>query len=494
MSFTLSKSSYSNAVQCPMILWMHKYMPQEFDSSVLNEAVFNTGNEVGDLAMGIFGDYTEVPYGDPGEMIQLTQELIQAETPVICEASFSFKGLFCSVDILKNFGHNIVELYEVKSSTSVSPIYVDDISYQVYVLRKLGYDVRRACLIHLNKNYVRFGELNLRELFTMVDLTSQVNDNAASVESTIEFLRGYMRKRREPQETIGTHCFSPYHCGFFPHCANDLPHPNVFDLKRTQLNTRMKLYESGFVSFEDLYHSGKLSDQAATQVRYELEELPDHINIPKLKEFLTTISYPLYYLDFETFQPAIPRYDASSPYDQIPFQYSLHYQKEKHGKLYHKEYLAYPYEDPRRNLAEQLCKDIPENVTVLAYNMAFEKGRIRELAALYPEYAEHLLNIHDNMKDLMIPFQQRHYYTRAMHGSYSIKYVLPALYPDDPELDYHSLEGVHNGAEASSTFLQMLSMDHDTLEEYRGYLLSYCKLDTFAMVKVLDRLYEVTEQ
>ena len=125
--------------------------------------------------------------------------------------------------------------------------------------------------------------------------------------------------------------------------------------------------------------------------------------------------------------------------------------------------------------------------------MAFEKTRIKKLASLYPDLSEHLMAIHDNMKDLMIPFQKRWYYTKAMQGSFSIKYVLPALFPGDPELDYHNLEGVHNGAEASNTFKLMAKMDPKTLEEYRHYLLKYCELDTYAMVKVLQKLYSVIE-
>ena len=493
MPFALSKSRYCNAVQCPKMLWLKTYMPEEFDDSCMNEAVLQTGNEVGDLAMGIFGEYTEVPFGDLKEMMRITEELILQKTPVICEASFSFDGLFCSVDILRNLGRNRVELYEVKSSTSLHEIYLEDVSYQAMVLTKLGYHVTRACLIHLNKEYVRLGDLDLNELFTTEDLTDIARSRQGIVEEKIAFLKAYMRKRKEPDQPIGVHCFTPYACGFFSHCTKELPKPNVFDLRNTQLNTRIRYYEQGLISFADLQSCGNLKKNPAMQVKYELEDLPDLIQKPAIQQFLDTITYPLYYLDFETFQPAIPLYDYCSPYDQIPFQYSLHYQKKKNGKLYHREYLAKPHEDPRRGLAEQLCRDIPEDVCVLAYNMAFEKARIKEMAGLFPDLAPHLMSIFNNMKDLMIPFQQRAWYNRAMQGSYSIKYVLPALYPDDPELDYHSLEGVHNGHEASDAFKQMHSMDADTLQEYRRYLLKYCELDTYAMVKLLNRLYEAVQ-
>lgn len=491
MTFTLSKSRYCYAIQCPKMLWMKQNMPEVFDESVQNEAVLQTGNEVGDLAMGIFGDYVEVPYGDLGEMIRVTEELIRKKTTVICEASFSYDGLFCSVDILKNLGRKQVELYEVKSSTAIRDIYIDDVSYQVYVLTKLGYQVKRACLVHLNREYVRLGDLDLNELFTIEDLSDLAHENLGNVEANIDYYRQYMRKRKEPNEKLGAQCFSPYDCGFWSYCSRALPKPNVFDLKRTQLNTKTKLYDQGLISYEDLQESGALNKQAAMQVKYELEDIPDLIDTEAIRKYLQGITYPLYFLDFESFQPAVPLYDYSSPYDQIPFQYSLHYLKRKNGKLYHKEHLAYPYEDPRRGLAEQLCKDIPDDVCVLAYSMTFEKTRIKELSNLFPDLSHHLMCIHDNMKDLIVPFKQNWYYNKAMQGSYSIKYVLPALFPDDPELDYQNLEGVHNGREASDTFKLMSSMDQKTLEEYRRHLLKYCELDTYAMVKVLERLYQV---
>lgn len=154
---------------------------------------------------------------------------------------------------------------------------------------------------------------------------------------------------------------------------------------------------------------------------------------------MKSLTYPLYFLDFETFQQAIPKWDGVSPYMQIPFQYSLHVQHKKSGPLDHFEYLGEAGKDPRRKLAEQLCREIPLNVCSLAYNMGFEKGVIKRLAEIYPDLSDHLMNIHDNMHDLMVPFQQ-HYYSKELQGSYSIKYVLPAVCPGDPELDYHNLE------------------------------------------------------
>ena len=140
---------------------------------------------------------------------------------------------------------------------------------------------------------------------------------------------------------------------------------------------------------------------------------------------------------------------------------------------------------------ETFQQAIPENVCSAAYNVSFEKTVIRHLAESFPDLAGHLMNIHENMHDLMIPFQKQYYYSAAMQGSYSIKYVLPALWPGDPELDYHNLDGVHNGAEASASFADMANHTPEEVEEMRKNLLKYCRLDTYAMVKVLRMLKDV---
>ena len=238
----------------------------------------------------------------------------------------------------------------------------------------------------------------------------------------------------------------------------------------------------------------------------------EFINPEGIRKFLDRLSYPLYFLDFETMQDAVPRYDGAKVYAQITFQYSLHIKeipdtvveltdngrrmKIRKGKTpIHREFLA-PSDgsDPRRALAEQLCRDIPMDVCTLAYNKMFECGRIRELAALYPDLAPHLLNIADNIKDLIDPFRAGDYYVPAMGGSFSIKSVLPALFPGDPELDYHNLdERCQNGGDAMTIFPRIKDMEPEEAKASREALLRYCELDTWAMVKVWEKLKEATK-
>ena len=491
MKYNISKSRYCSAVQCPKILWLRENVPDAFDSSVMNQTVLNTGLDVGDLAMGLFGDYVEVPFGDLGDMIAKTKQLIDAQTPIIAEASFSTDGLFCSVDILKVFSGNTVELYEVKSSTAVHDIYYHDVAFQCYVLNRLGYTVRSCNIVHINNQYERHGDIDINEFFAVEDITTSAMLLQRDVEANIDHIREYMKQTEEPTDDIGEHCFSPYTCGFFAYCSRRLPTPNIFDVVGARVSRKFKCYRQGIVSFEDLHTCNLLSSAQQKQIEHELFDYPPYIDRKSVRDFMKTISYPLYFLDFESFQPAIPLYDNSRPYEQIVFQYSLHYIEHEGGELKHKEFLAYPGEDPRRKLAEQLCADIPLDVCTTAYNMGFEKGRIRGLAEIYPDLSVHLMNIHDNIVDLMVPFQKKWYYCKAMQGSYSIKYVLPALFPNDPTLDYHHLEGVHNGSEASDAFARMANMTEEEIETTRKHLLKYCGLDTFAMVKIWEKLKEV---
>lgn len=482
------------------MLWLREHMPEAFDNSVMNQQILNAGNEVGDLAMGIFGEYTEVPFSENlSDMIPATQKLIADGVQNICEASFSYDGCFCSVDILRNLGSNNVELYEVKSSTKSKEIYEHDISYQCWVLSKLGYKVQKDCLVHINNQYVRHGELELDKLFAIEDLTAIASAKCAEVEENIKQFREYLKAEAEPVRKVGLQCSTPYDCGFWKHCAVEMPKdgsPTVWDIANLKTETKQAHYDNGLITFEQLYNAGVLKEDQLQQVEVELKDLPPQINKAEIKKFLATLSYPLYFLDFETINPAVPHFDSSKPYQQIVFQYSLHYLEKEGAELKHKECLAYPGSDPRHQIAEQLCKDIPLNVCTTAYNMKFEKGVICGLAELYPNLHDHLMNIHDNIKDIMLPFQNRWYYTKEMQGSYSIKYVLPALFPDDPGLDYHNLEGVHNGGEASSAFLEMQKMEQANqagqaeIEEKRTQLLRYCGLDTLAMVKVLEKLRE----
>lgn len=490
----LSKSKYTSAVQCPKMLWLSKNKSEEFDDSELNTAVLAAGSEIGDLAMGLFGEYVEVPFDkeNPGNMITETKRLLESGVKNICEASFSYNGLFCSVDILRNLGDNKVAIYEVKSSTKINDVYYDDVAYQNFVLRNLGIDVEGVFIVVVDNTYVRHGDIELDKLFKIVDVKEEADSRYDDVASRIAELEPIMGSDSEPSIGIGLHCHKPYDCGFFKYCTRALPKPNVFDLNsKVSYKKKIDYYRQGIVSYEDLLSDPQLSEQAKQEIRHESGNIPADVNVSVIKRFLDSLWYPLYFLDFESVASGVPLFDNSKPYQQICFQYSLHYYEEEGGELKHKEFLAYPGKDPRRELCERLCKDIPEGACTIIYNKSFEPARMEEMAALFPDLADRLYEIKSGMRDLAEPFSERAYFCKGMKGRHTIKNVLPAVFPDDPELDYHNLERVHNGGEATQMYLDMMKMDPEELEENRAHLLKYCCLDTYATVKLLDKLKEV---
>ncbi len=490
---SLSKSKFCKAKQCNKILWLDKNKPEEA-IPIGNEAILENGTKVGELARNYFGEYSNIEFNnDLKKMIYDTKLQLKNVPNIITEASFEFDNNFCSIDILKNDIDGI-EIYEVKSSTSIHAIYLDDVSYQYYVLHNLGFNIKSVHIMYINNEYVRNGDLELEKLFNIEDVTeiaiSKQNEIKEKIKEINEYMQKYDNVEKEPKKSINMNCFNPYDCAYWNYCTKDLPENNIFKIRLMHKDKKVKLYNEGKITFENLIYED-INEKYLEQIDFELNKKETKIEKEKIREFLNTLSYPLYFLDFETFQQVIPEYDGVSPYMQIPFQYSLHYIEKENGELKHKDFLAEAGIDPRRKLAERLVADIPKNVCVTAYNMSFEKSVIKKLAETYPDLSEHLLNIRENIKDLMIPFKERHYYCRAMQGSYSIKYVLPALFPYNPELDYHKLPVVHNGGEASFAYSDLVNHTKEEQERIRKGLLLYCGLDTLAMVKVWEKLKEV---
>ena len=487
----LSKSLYVRGLQCVKSLWLKKYKADVLTKpDKQHQAIFEIGNKVGDLACELFPNGKDIPYENTSfeDKIILTQDYINEGINNIYEATFEYDGILVMVDIL-NIENKRVIINEVKSSTSVSEVYIHDASIQYYVLNALGYDVKEVNIIHINNKYVKDGKLDLRKLFSIADVSAEVKKLQENIPIVLKNFEKYLKdKKNEPIIDIGAHCNNPYDCDAKDYCWKHIPDYSIFNISRLKTGKKFELYNQKIINFTALKDISSFSSSQQIQIESEISQ-KEIINKNAIKDFLNTLTYPIYHLDFETFYQAIPEFDGVSAFQQIPFQYSLHIQDED-GSLEHKEFLATDGIDPRYELAKRLVEDIPNNVTVLAYNMGFEKGVIRKLANLYEEFTYDLMSIHDNFKDLMIPFQKGNYYTPKMKGSYSIKYVLPALVPQ-MEKAYKDLNLIHNGGEAMQAYANLSNIkDLNEKEEYRKALLEYCKLDTLAMVKILNRLEE----
>jgi hypothetical protein len=204
----------------------------------------------------------------------------------------------------------------------------------------------------------------------------------------------------------------------------------------------------------------------------------------ELGKELGALKYPLYFVDFESVNPAIPRYQGMRPYDQLPFQWSVHVQRQPGAEPQHYEFLATDSGDPRRGFISSLCSALGESGSVFVY-AAFESQRLSELAAWFPEFAERIKNIQHRLFDLL-PAVRNHVYHPAFAGSYSLKAVLPALVP---EMTYEGM-AVANGQDAGLAWESLLRENLDAAERdtTRKALLDYCGQDTLALVRLLEKL------
>lgn len=501
----LSKSLYTRGLQCPKSLWLKKYKKDLLTPPTEQAlSIFKTGDKVGALACGLFLDGRKVPFNrdDFEGMIALTRKYIAEGVKDIYEATFEFDGVLVMVDIFHINEDGSVELYEVKSSTWNSKKktkeiqkYIEDASIQHYVVNGCGFEINKTSIILLNTDYTRGSKLDIEKLFSKVDVTENVLALQEDIPTHLHaFAKVLANKTSEPDVDIGWHCKHPYECDAFNYCWREqkgIPEYSVFDIFSLNKKSKaLELYKQDILKVEDIPDDFELTDnqRSAVDAWKNQTKIVDRDGI---KEFLSTLTYPIYHFDFETFQAAIPEFEGTKAFQQLPFQYSLHIEYEN-GDVEHKEFLAKEGDDPRGALVERLVEDIPMNVTVLAYHSNFEADRLKELADAFPKYAEHLLAIVENLIDLEVPFKNKSYYVPDMRGKSSIKVVLPALVPE-MEKAYKELELVQNGGDAMNVFPLLADMKQEEKDRYRCALLKYCELDTLAMVKVLEELKEVVK-
>lgn len=488
----LSKSQFIRGLQCHKSLWLYRNRYElRTEPDDFQQAIFNTGTNVGILAQQLFAGGHEIVYAPDkiDENVKKTKELIESGTETIYEASFIYDNVLVLVDILHK-GTDGWEIYEVKSSTGVikknqlKTQYKHDVSVQYYVLKGNGMDISKVCMIHLNNKYVFRDELDIKQLFTIENVTDAVIEHQSFVKDQLS-LQWDMLDSDEPQIDIGLYCSNPYLCDFKEYCWQHIPKYSVFSISGLYKTKMFELYNQGIIKFEDIPEDNPLNKNQQLQVDTELYGT-EVINKTGIEEFLSQLNEPIGFLDFETFMPAVPSFNKQRPYQVIPFQYSLHILE--NDNLKHYEYLGEPGEDPRIELIDKMIAETKKCKTILAYNKTYEIERIKELAKDFPDRAEELNGIIDRIIDLMKPFKNKDYYTKEMKGGYSIKVVLPALIP---ELSYDDLD-IGGGGMAMDAYAKLQSMtDTKEIEKIKNDLLKYCGLDTFAMVKILEKLQSV---
>lgn len=486
-SHLLSKSSFIKGLQCEKHLYLYKYHYDKMDElSEMQKSIFKRGTNVGKLAQRLFPGGEVAAYGDPPnyeKALKKTKDLIENGAKIIYEAAFMFNEVLSIADIVvREKDHR--KIYEVKSSTSISETYINDAALQYYVISNLGIKVSDFSIIYINNQYVRKGELILGELFKIESVLELILPMQESVKENVKRFKKVLLKKHIPDIDIGEHCYNPYLCGFYNYCRKHIPEDSIFDFSGMHLTKKYELYRNGIISFEDILEDYPLNKNNKLQLEvYNSGET--FIDKEGIENFLSDLNYPIYFMDFETFQPAVPLFDNSKPYQQIPFQYSIHLKEKKDGELKHFEFLAEPGEDPRVEFIENLLKTTDVRGDVMVYNKTFEVTRLKEIARDFPDYSTDIEKLIARIKDLMVPFQKKYYYAPEMKGSYSIKAVLPSLVP---ELSYDNLE-INEGGLASIAY-ESLQTETDLMfiAEMKQQLLEYCKLDTLAMVRILEKL------
>lgn len=473
--------------QCPKRLWLHKNRPDlKPEISAGQEMIFARGTNVGKFARQLFPggkDASPINSFHYRESVQQTFDWIEAAEPVFYEAAFQYGGVMAALDILVQKDGKWYA-YEVKSSTEVKDQYIMDAALQYFVMTGAGLEIDDIYIVHINTTYARAGELDLNQLFSIVSVKEMVLKLQDIILSQNEEYKQVLELTEEPVKDIGPHCDEPYECEFKGHCWKHIPELSVFNLTRLWSTKKFDLYYKGIIEFRQLPGDFVLSNAQELQVRAQKDNYT-HIDISQIKQWLQQLEYPIYFMDFETFMPAVPLYDNSHPYQQIPFQFSIHIKESPESELQHYFYLGEPEHDPRSEFIMQLIQIIGGKGTVLAYNKGFEASRLKELQTDFPEFAVKIDLILDRLVDLMEPFQNKWYYTPEMNGSYSIKYVLPALIP---ELSYKNME-IGNGGVAMAAFEGLINMPDTAAKiKIRNALLEYCKLDTLAMVRILGKL------
>ncbi|MCB0771610.1 MAG: DUF2779 domain-containing protein [Flavobacteriales bacterium] len=474
--------------QCPKSLWLYKHRPELRPAvSVAQQAIFDTGTAVGLLAQQRFPggvDCTPEHHYDYGPALAATQQALADGAAVIYEAAFQHDGVLAALDILLREPDGWVAI-EVKSSTRAKEQFVADAALQYHVITASGLPLKAMQVMVIDTSYVRQGPLDAQRLFKLEDVTEAVLRLQAAVVERIAALKSVVAAAVVPAVGIGPHCDSPYTCEFKAHCWAHVPaQGSVLELTNAR-GKDWELYERGIMRMADIPADEPLLSSQQRQVNgwRTGEGLLDH---EALGSWLAGLRYPLHHFDFETIMPALPLYDGTHPYQQLPFQYSLHIQSTRGAEPVHREHLGDGRSDPREALVQQLLQDIGPEGDILAYNAAFERSCLKGLARALPQHAPALLALVERIKDLEHPFKRGWHYVPAMNGRSSIKAVLPALVP---EMNYADLE-VQEGMTASRHFESLLSGSYTgDVEQLRRDLLAYCRMDTLAMVKVLERLW-----
>lgn len=474
----LSKTTYLAGLQCAKRLWLEMHRPNlAAPPSETDRFRMARGSEVDRLVRQHFDGRLIFDHHDEQEMIRATWQAIEAGERVLFQGTFAADGVLVKTDMLvyQDMPPGW-QLIEVKATTSYKKDeHLQDVAIQYYVLRQAGLNVIRAGLMHLNKacTYPL-----LDNLFTVEDITADVETHLPDVELALAEMKALVAQATEPAVEIGRHCDHPHTCPFRGECWRHVDRPTIWNIPRLNAGKAEQLRQLGILFLADVPADFPLTPAQRMTLEIITQER-ERIDAAAIRQKLAQLEYPLYFLDFETDDPAVPRLDGFGPYQQVPFQYSCHV-LDRDGRLEHREYLHSEPANPLPGLAQSLLEHIGPVGSIVAYNASFEKRILRQLAAMFPNHAGRFEAMADRLWDQLEIFKSdyQHY---AFGGSNSLKSVLPVLVP---ELSYEGL-AVRDGGQAQMVWNRLIACE-DAAEkaQLQQQLRDYCQLDTLAMVRI----------
>ncbi len=493
----ITKSNFVVGQECLRCFWF-KYNGFEDPNLKDDQALqrLRDGEEVGERIKDTFSNSVEIPFlrGNYQKMHNLTLDAIKNGIKVIFEGSFYVDDVFVRVDVMSK-SSNGWDIFEVKSSSRLKEVHKEDASIQWFVLNQIeDLKLNDIYVITLNKNYKRKNELDLKDVFNRHLLTGDVKSNQKEISQTLLNLKEITSMDSPPDERISGHENKNQKCSLKAHCwpkgKEDIN--SVFKLYRMQSKKKFKLYNQDIDTFEKIGNISDFSNIQQIQIKSTLSNTP-FIDKKIIESFVSQVSYPISYFDFETYSEPLPNYIDQMPNEKMPFQYSLHVQNSLNDSLNeidHYEFLANHDDDPRRAIAVSMLKNIPEKGSIITYHQIFEKGVIKDLSEFCPDLSDKLLDLNNRILDLKDPFAKGGYYHPDFGGSFSIKKVLPALYKNNSELNYKNLK-ISDGGMASFAFRELKHNDNNQIDEIRESLLKYCWLDTYAMIAIYKKLLSI---
>ncbi|MFC1914883.1 DUF2779 domain-containing protein [Chloroflexota bacterium] len=478
----LSKSKYLNGLQCPKLLWMQINDPKRLPQvDIATQFIFDQGHLVGELAKKLFPEGIDVPPNDFMGNIAATGKHLN-ERKILFEAGILAGQIYSRLDVLRPINEDQWDIIEVKSSTSVKDVNIHDVAFQRHCCESQGLSINHCYLAYINNQYARDGEINPQELFKIDDITDLVEEASHEILDRVDNMFEDMTREKCPEIGIGPHCRDPYECEL-AECWDFLPEQNIFNLYYGGKKC-FELYDSGIFTVKEIPDSYKLNGKQSIQKTCEISGQP-HVDKEAIADFLSTLQYPIYYLDFETIGPAVPLYDGTRPYQAVPFQFSLHVVNNEESDPEHFSFLASGIDDPRPAFLAELKKLLCNAGSIVVYNQGFEEGILKELAKMFPEYDNWITSVRGRLVDLLQPFRSFYYYHPKQKGSASIKRVLPAL----TGKGYDGME-ISEGTEASIKYYTVTYCEatEEECNKVRADLEKYCALDTEGMIWIMDEL------